>query len=232
MLIGETDAPRATARRDEMERTMTSTDTNVLEQASTALADAVERAAAHTVRVNARRRVPATGIAWGDGLIVTTDHVIEREEEITVGLPDGREVAATLVGRDPGSDLAVLRVAEGGPPAPEAAPDGSRARGQPRARARAAGQRRAGVARRGERRGWRVARPRWQPGRGLYPLRYHVLPGLLRRSADRRARPRDRHQQLTLPPGPRHHDPDVRGAAHRRDAGRAGPHPPRVPRHR
>lgn len=104
---------------------MASNDFSILEQASTALADAVERAGAHTVRVNARRRVPATGVAWGDGLIVTTDHVIEREEEITVGLPDGREVAATLVGRDPGSDLAVLRVSEGGPAAPEMAPDGS-----------------------------------------------------------------------------------------------------------
>jgi S1-C subfamily serine protease len=51
--------------------------------------------------------------------------VLEREEEITVGLPDGREVAATLVGRDPGSDLAVLRIAEGGPAAPEFAPEGS-----------------------------------------------------------------------------------------------------------
>ena len=104
---------------------MTSSDPTALEQASNALADAVARAAVHTVRVNARRRVPASGIAWGDGLIVTTDHVIEQEEEITVGLPDGREVGATLVGRDPGSDLAVLRVAEGGPAAPEAAPDGS-----------------------------------------------------------------------------------------------------------
>ena len=73
------------------------------------LAAAVERAAAATVRVNARRRIPASGVVWGAGVILTTDHVIEREEEITVGLPDGSEVPATLAGRDPGTDLAILR---------------------------------------------------------------------------------------------------------------------------
>jgi S1-C subfamily serine protease len=61
------------------------------------------------VRVNARRRIPASGVVWGPGVILTTDHVIEREEEITVGLPDGKEIPATLAGRDPGTDLAVLR---------------------------------------------------------------------------------------------------------------------------
>src|SRR6266568_2649725 len=80
---------------------------------SNELAAAVERAAAATVRVNARRRLPASGIVWGAGAVLTTDHVIEREEEITVGLPDGREVAATLAGRDPGTDLAILRAEVG-----------------------------------------------------------------------------------------------------------------------
>jgi S1-C subfamily serine protease len=41
--------------------------------------------------------------------VLTTDHVIEREEEITLGLPDGTEIPATLVARDPGTDLAVLK---------------------------------------------------------------------------------------------------------------------------
>jgi len=80
---------------------------------SSDLASAVERAAAATVRVNARRRLPASGIVWGAGVILTTDHVIEREEEITVGLPDGREIPATLAGRDPGTDLAILRADTG-----------------------------------------------------------------------------------------------------------------------
>lgn len=77
---------------------------------SDALADAVERAGPSVVRVEARHRQAASGFAWdADGLIVTADHVIEREEDILVGLPDGRSARARLVGRDPGSDLALLR---------------------------------------------------------------------------------------------------------------------------
>jgi S1-C subfamily serine protease len=77
---------------------------------SNALADAVETSAASVVRVEARRRQPASGLIWSaDGLIVTADHVLERDEDLAVGLPDGRRVSATVVGRDPSSDLALLR---------------------------------------------------------------------------------------------------------------------------
>ena len=83
---------------------------SVLAQVSDGLASAVEKAAASTVMVNGRRRIPASGIAWDAGVIVTADHVIERDE-IEVVLPDGTKVSATIAGRDPGSDVAVLRVA-------------------------------------------------------------------------------------------------------------------------
>lgn len=82
---------------------------SVLTQLSDALAAAVERAAAATVTVYARRRVPASGVVLEGGVVVTADHAIEQEEEITIGLPDGKKVAAKLVGRDAGTDLAVLR---------------------------------------------------------------------------------------------------------------------------
>jgi S1-C subfamily serine protease len=76
--------------------------------------------------VSARRHIPATGVAWsGDGLIVTADHVLETEDDITVGLPDGRDVHAQLVGRDPSSDLALLRIEGAEVPAAELAPTGS-----------------------------------------------------------------------------------------------------------
>ena len=75
------------------------------------LAKAVEQGGAGTVTVNARRRLPGSGILWtADGSIVTANHVVERDEEITVTLPDGRTVEAKLTGRDGGSDIAVLRV--------------------------------------------------------------------------------------------------------------------------
>lgn len=82
----------------------------VLTQLSDDLAAAVERGGEGTVTVNARRRMPASGIVWeSSGLIVTANHVVERDDEITVGLADGREATATLLGRDPGSDLALLK---------------------------------------------------------------------------------------------------------------------------
>lgn len=84
-------------------------DSGTLAALSNDLAQAVERAAAATVRVSARRRFSASGVIWSAGVVLTADHVIEREEEISIGLADGREVAATLAGRDPGTDLAVLR---------------------------------------------------------------------------------------------------------------------------
>ncbi|MFA7296388.1 MAG: trypsin-like peptidase domain-containing protein [Dehalococcoidia bacterium] len=90
---------------------------------SDALADAVARAAEVTVTVAARRRFAASGIAWGDRLVVTADHVIEDEEHIRVTLANGEQATADLVGRDPGSDLAVLRLPVDAP-APTLAPEG------------------------------------------------------------------------------------------------------------
>ena len=88
------------------------------------IASAVERAGRSVVTVHARRRIPATGVAWQNGVVVTADHVLERDEDIRVSLAGGQEVAATLAGRDPGSDLAVLRVAEAGlDPAERGEPD-------------------------------------------------------------------------------------------------------------
>ncbi len=82
----------------------------VLTTLSENLAGIVEAVGASVVRVEARRRRPGSGIAWSaDGTIVTAEHLIERDEEISVGLPDGRVVPATLVGRDSTTDLAVLR---------------------------------------------------------------------------------------------------------------------------
>jgi S1-C subfamily serine protease len=97
---------------------------SVLTEFSDGLAAAVERAAVSTVTVKARRWPPASGVIWSaDGVIVTADHVIEREDEILIGLPGGREVRASIAGRDPGTDLAVLRVETTGLTAAERAPD-------------------------------------------------------------------------------------------------------------
>ncbi len=89
--------------------------TNVMMEISNGMAEAVNIADPSVVRVEGRRRVPATGIVWSeDGVIVTANHVVRHDDGIVVGLADGRSVPATLVGRDPSTDIAVLRVGEGG----------------------------------------------------------------------------------------------------------------------
>lgn len=82
----------------------------LLSNVSQALAGIVETAGSSIVRIEARRRLPASGIVWSaDGIIVTAHHVVRRDEKIGIGLPDGQSVPATLVGRDPTTDLAVLQ---------------------------------------------------------------------------------------------------------------------------
>ena len=85
---------------------------NPLTDFSNGLSSAVEKGGASTILVDARKRYPASGIAYADDLVLTADHVVTREDGIKVLLPDGKSLAATIAGRDPGSDLAVLRLAE------------------------------------------------------------------------------------------------------------------------
>jgi S1-C subfamily serine protease len=82
----------------------------ILVELSDALADAAEKAGQATVLVNARRRMPASGIAYAADQVLTADHVVEREEDIKVILADGTEVPAKVAGRDAGTDLALLRL--------------------------------------------------------------------------------------------------------------------------
>ncbi len=86
-------------------------ETDALSTLSNQLADAVERVRRSLVQVNGRPRQPASGIVAGENLVLTADHVIEREDDLTVQTDDERTLPAQFAGRDPVSDLAVLRVA-------------------------------------------------------------------------------------------------------------------------
>jgi len=83
---------------------------NTLQEFSDALADAAEQAGKSTVMVDARKRLPASGIAFAGDSILTADHVVERDDDIKVTLADGKTLTARLAGRDPGTDLAVLKL--------------------------------------------------------------------------------------------------------------------------
>ena len=101
---------------------------DALSTLSEGLARIVDASGVSVVRVEARRRRPASGTVWApEGIIVTAHHVIEADDDISVGLPDGRRVPATLVGRDRTTDVAVLRAQASGLTAPTwAGPDGPR----------------------------------------------------------------------------------------------------------
>ncbi|HEY2014154.1 MAG TPA: S1C family serine protease [Bryobacteraceae bacterium] len=90
---------------------------NELAALSNELAAAVEQAGRSVVAVHARPRFSSSGVFWRPGVIVTAQHTIRREEEITVTLPDGSNAPAVLTGSDPGTDVAVLKVDGAGAPA-------------------------------------------------------------------------------------------------------------------
>jgi hypothetical protein len=50
-----------------------------------------------------------------DGYVVTNHHVVENATEVTVTLDDGKTVPATIVGTDKKTDLALLKIKQGGP---------------------------------------------------------------------------------------------------------------------
>jgi S1-C subfamily serine protease len=83
---------------------------DLLAALSDGMADVVERIGPSVVRVNGRRRRPASGVVYAPDTVLTASHVLEREEDLTVGTGDGRTLPARFVGRDPSSDLAVLKV--------------------------------------------------------------------------------------------------------------------------
>jgi S1-C subfamily serine protease len=90
-----------------------------LVELSNALAQATDRAASSVVAIHTERRGSSSGIVWRSGVIVTSEHALRRDEEIQATLPDGRVVSATLAGRDPSTDIAVLKCADADRAVPE-----------------------------------------------------------------------------------------------------------------
>src|SRR6266566_2339312 len=94
---------------------------STLSELSSQLASAVETAANSVVSINARRRIPSSGIVWRDGVVVSASHTVRRDDEIPLTLPDGNSTVAKVAGRDSATDLIAMRV------------DGTRSYGAPKA---------------------------------------------------------------------------------------------------
>src|SRR5512140_2144634 len=77
---------------------------------SNELAALTEKIAAAVVAVHGRRHTHSSGVHWRKDLIVTAEHTLRRDEDITVTLSKGESTKAKLVGRDPGTDIALLSV--------------------------------------------------------------------------------------------------------------------------
>ena len=82
----------------------------VLQDLSSELSAVAQTAGESIVRVEGRRRIPASGTIWSaDGVIVTANHTLRRDDNIRIGLPDGSTTTASIAGRDSATDIAVLR---------------------------------------------------------------------------------------------------------------------------
>jgi S1-C subfamily serine protease len=91
--------------------------TNTLQSLSTDLATLVATASRGIVEVHGHRS-RASGFAWQPGLVVTCEEALADDGPYEVVLPGGAKVSATLAGRDPTTDVAVLRHDAGEMPQP------------------------------------------------------------------------------------------------------------------
>jgi S1-C subfamily serine protease len=83
-----------------------------LKNLSDALAAVVANAAPSVISVHSHRS-RSSGFVWKPGLVVTADEALADEGEVAVTLPGGERMPATIVGRDPTTDVALLRIEKG-----------------------------------------------------------------------------------------------------------------------
>ena len=98
-------------------------DLELLDAYSRAVIGVVERLTPSVVSIRVTAENGRGGVGQGagsgfviapDGFVVTNHHVVEKASSVTVVFTDGRELSARVVGVDPATDLALLRVPEGG----------------------------------------------------------------------------------------------------------------------
>ena len=108
-------------------------DRELLDACSRAVTQVVETVGPSVVAISVRKNRAARGpgaepgaegagsgvIITPDGFVLTNNHVVENSGGLEVSLTDGRTFDAQVVGTDPATDLAVIRISDGGLPASE-----------------------------------------------------------------------------------------------------------------
>src|SRR6266404_3696807 len=113
LLLDEASAEKQTPLRDSV-----ANDPLLLDEYSRTVVAAVDRVAPSVVNIDIKQRVQAREVGGSgsgfiiapDGFILTNSHVVHNASAITVNLSDGRDFPAQLVGDDPDTDLAVVRI--------------------------------------------------------------------------------------------------------------------------
>ena len=85
---------------------------SVLSNISQELAALAERVGPSVVAVQGLHRFASSGVLWRKNVVVTAAHTVTREQDTIVLLHQGKRVKAKLAGRDPGTDIAALRIEE------------------------------------------------------------------------------------------------------------------------
>ena len=118
--------PRNTA--DEVEGYMTLAVNSAWETLSNQFAEIAEQSGKFIVAVHGGRRVAASGIVWRAGIVVTASHMLRRTDDVEITFGGESRHKATFMGRDPGTDVAVLRLEKADSAPPELLSDTSKLR--------------------------------------------------------------------------------------------------------
>jgi S1-C subfamily serine protease len=89
-----------------------SSTTSYLSAISSQITDLCDGIAPRLVAIHGSGRRSSTGIIWRPGLVATADEALEADQDVLITRPDGSQVSASLIGRDPSTDMALLRTEE------------------------------------------------------------------------------------------------------------------------
>ena len=90
------------------------TDQGLLDAYSEAVVGVVDRVGPYVVAINSGGGSGSGSIITPDGFVLTNNHVVAKTSEVDVIMPEGGKITGRIVGTDPATDLALVRISESG----------------------------------------------------------------------------------------------------------------------